>query len=274
MGAECLSWGLPEGQGLAHWRGFWLGMLPQRRDPGVREREQGVLSTLGWHVCALGVQPHSRGFCLCPLVASGAGAGLVPAEGQGPAVSPHGPWGSQPAAREVGGGWCSEWLLSSGSGEGQGQILQRFPEKDWEDNPFPQGIELVSGVLPRGWGQGSSLALVPGASPHWVLGSVSRIGGQRAGGAGLAGQVLVVSCCPSLWQWGPHTVRPPHGEARGCFCGVGAACRRQGPWAVELGAGPGVRALAAVPGGRGAGGADCCPSLPIVLPAQRVAAVS
>uniref|UniRef100_A0A674GEZ8 SET binding factor 1 n=1 Tax=Taeniopygia guttata TaxID=59729 RepID=A0A674GEZ8_TAEGU len=33
---------------------------------------------------------------------------------------------------------------SSGSGDGQGQILQRFPEKDWEDNPFPQGIELVS----------------------------------------------------------------------------------------------------------------------------------
>uniref|UniRef100_A0A287AUI1 SET binding factor 1 n=1 Tax=Sus scrofa TaxID=9823 RepID=A0A287AUI1_PIG len=149
MGAECLSWGLPEGQGLAHWRGFWLGMLPQRRDPGVREREQGVLSTLGWHVCALGVQPHSRGFSLCPLVASGAGAGLVPAEGQGPAVSPHGPWGSQPAAREVGGGWCSEWLLSSGSGEGQGQILQRFPEKDWEDNPFPQGIELF--CQPSGW---------------------------------------------------------------------------------------------------------------------------
>ncbi|KAG9337308.1 hypothetical protein JZ751_028876 [Albula glossodonta] len=28
--------------------------------------------------------------------------------------------------------------------EGQGRILQRFPEKDWEDNPFPQGIELVS----------------------------------------------------------------------------------------------------------------------------------
>uniref|UniRef100_A0A8C8ATF7 SET binding factor 1 n=1 Tax=Otus sunia TaxID=257818 RepID=A0A8C8ATF7_9STRI len=28
-------------------------------------------------------------------------------------------------------------------GDGQGQILQRFPEKDWEDNPFPQGIELV-----------------------------------------------------------------------------------------------------------------------------------
>uniref|UniRef100_A0A674K602 SET binding factor 1 n=1 Tax=Terrapene triunguis TaxID=2587831 RepID=A0A674K602_9SAUR len=30
------------------------------------------------------------------------------------------------------------------SRDGQGQILQRFPEKDWEDNPFPQGIELVS----------------------------------------------------------------------------------------------------------------------------------
>lgn len=42
-------------------------------------------------------------------------------------------------------GRCSDHLLLfSGSGEGQGQILQRFPEKDWEDNPFPQGIELVS----------------------------------------------------------------------------------------------------------------------------------
>lgn len=42
-------------------------------------------------------------------------------------------------------GGCSDHLLLfSGSGEGQGQILQRFPEKDWEDNPFPQGIELVS----------------------------------------------------------------------------------------------------------------------------------
>ena len=34
--------------------------------------------------------------------------------------------------------------LSPGGSEGQGRILQRFPEKDWEDNPFPQGIELVS----------------------------------------------------------------------------------------------------------------------------------
>uniref|UniRef100_A0A287B8L8 SET binding factor 1 n=1 Tax=Sus scrofa TaxID=9823 RepID=A0A287B8L8_PIG len=36
-----------------------------------------------------------------------------------------------------------------GDGEGQGQILQRFPEKDWEDNPFPQGIELF--CQPSGW---------------------------------------------------------------------------------------------------------------------------
>uniref|UniRef100_A0A452QBM6 UDENN domain-containing protein n=1 Tax=Ursus americanus TaxID=9643 RepID=A0A452QBM6_URSAM len=48
------------------------------------------------------------------------------------------------------GGRCSDYLLlSSGSGEGQGQILQRFPEKDWEDNPFPQGIELF--CQPSGW---------------------------------------------------------------------------------------------------------------------------
>uniref|UniRef100_A0A8C4V468 SET binding factor 1 n=1 Tax=Falco tinnunculus TaxID=100819 RepID=A0A8C4V468_FALTI len=36
-------------------------------------------------------------------------------------------------------GYVGWW---TGSGDGQGQILQRFPEKDWEDNPFPQGIEL------------------------------------------------------------------------------------------------------------------------------------
>uniref|UniRef100_A0A8B9LJQ9 SET binding factor 1 n=1 Tax=Astyanax mexicanus TaxID=7994 RepID=A0A8B9LJQ9_ASTMX len=36
-----------------------------------------------------------------------------------------------------------------GGSEGQGRILQRFPEKDWEDNPFPQGIELF--CQPSGW---------------------------------------------------------------------------------------------------------------------------
>ncbi|GAB1299725.1 Myotubularin-related protein 5 [Apodemus speciosus] len=40
-------------------------------------------------------------------------------------------------------------VQQEGSGEGQGQILQRFPEKDWEDNPFPQGIELF--CQPSGW---------------------------------------------------------------------------------------------------------------------------
>ncbi|XP_056878101.1 myotubularin-related protein 5 isoform X2 [Takifugu flavidus] len=42
-------------------------------------------------------------------------------------------------------------------GEGQGRILQRFPEKDWEDSPFPQGVELF--CQPSGWG------LVPEQQP-------------------------------------------------------------------------------------------------------------
>ncbi|XP_063782726.1 myotubularin-related protein 5 isoform X4 [Pseudophryne corroboree] len=40
-------------------------------------------------------------------------------------------------------------LNKRGSGIGQGKILQKFPEKDWEDNPFPQGIELF--CQPSGW---------------------------------------------------------------------------------------------------------------------------
>ncbi|XP_058273083.1 myotubularin-related protein 5 isoform X2 [Hemibagrus wyckioides] len=40
-------------------------------------------------------------------------------------------------------------LDKRGGSEGQGKILQRFPEKDWEDNPFPQGIELF--CQPSGW---------------------------------------------------------------------------------------------------------------------------
>ncbi|XP_043944593.1 myotubularin-related protein 5 [Protopterus annectens] len=40
-------------------------------------------------------------------------------------------------------------LEKTGSSDGQGRILQRFPEKDWEDNPFPQGIELF--CQPSGW---------------------------------------------------------------------------------------------------------------------------
>ncbi|XP_004593850.2 myotubularin-related protein 13 isoform X2 [Ochotona princeps] len=36
-----------------------------------------------------------------------------------------------------------------GSGEGLGKIIQRFPQKDWDDTPFPQGIELF--CQPGGW---------------------------------------------------------------------------------------------------------------------------
>uniref|UniRef100_A0A665W6Y0 SET binding factor 1 n=1 Tax=Echeneis naucrates TaxID=173247 RepID=A0A665W6Y0_ECHNA len=39
--------------------------------------------------------------------------------------------------------------VSAVEGEGQGRIFQRFPEKDWEDSPFPQGIELF--CQPSGW---------------------------------------------------------------------------------------------------------------------------
>uniref|UniRef100_A0A673JHE5 Myotubularin-related protein 5-like n=1 Tax=Sinocyclocheilus rhinocerous TaxID=307959 RepID=A0A673JHE5_9TELE len=41
------------------------------------------------------------------------------------------------------------FFLCVGGSEGQGLILQRFPEKDWEDNPFPQGLELF--CQPSGW---------------------------------------------------------------------------------------------------------------------------
>ncbi|XP_032805005.2 myotubularin-related protein 5-like isoform X2 [Petromyzon marinus] len=36
-----------------------------------------------------------------------------------------------------------------GTGEGQGKIIQRFPDREWEDTPFPQGIELF--CQPSGW---------------------------------------------------------------------------------------------------------------------------
>ena len=76
----------------------------------------------------------------------------------------------------MGSGKASDHLpLSSGSGEGQGQILQRFPEKDWEDNPFPQGIELVSGVLSLGCGG-------PGQSPASALQDFKEPPGAREQG--------------------------------------------------------------------------------------------
>uniref|UniRef100_A0A7N6FLQ5 SET binding factor 1 n=1 Tax=Anabas testudineus TaxID=64144 RepID=A0A7N6FLQ5_ANATE len=45
--------------------------------------------------------------------------------------------------------FCFSSLGKDTQGEGQGRILQRFPEKDWEDSPFPQGIELF--CQPSGW---------------------------------------------------------------------------------------------------------------------------
>ncbi|CAM9545743.1 unnamed protein product [Lampetra planeri] len=38
---------------------------------------------------------------------------------------------------------------SKGCGDGRGKILQRFPAKEWEDAPFPQGLELF--CQPSGW---------------------------------------------------------------------------------------------------------------------------
>uniref|UniRef100_A0A8C3VET5 SET binding factor 2 n=2 Tax=Catharus TaxID=9184 RepID=A0A8C3VET5_CATUS len=40
-------------------------------------------------------------------------------------------------------------VIPSGPTEGLGKIIQRFPQKDWEDTPFPQGIELF--CQPGGW---------------------------------------------------------------------------------------------------------------------------
>uniref|UniRef100_A0A8C0KIJ7 SET binding factor 2 n=1 Tax=Canis lupus dingo TaxID=286419 RepID=A0A8C0KIJ7_CANLU len=45
------------------------------------------------------------------------------------------------------------FLIATGnairSGAGLGKIIQRFPQKDWDDTPFPQGIELF--CQPGGW---------------------------------------------------------------------------------------------------------------------------
>ncbi|XP_064019793.1 myotubularin-related protein 13 isoform X7 [Pogoniulus pusillus] len=38
---------------------------------------------------------------------------------------------------------------TAGPTEGLGKIIQRFPQKDWDDTPFPQGIELF--CQPGGW---------------------------------------------------------------------------------------------------------------------------
>uniref|UniRef100_A0A8C0R0U0 SET binding factor 2 n=1 Tax=Canis lupus dingo TaxID=286419 RepID=A0A8C0R0U0_CANLU len=45
-------------------------------------------------------------------------------------------------------GLIDGWIIL-GSGAGLGKIIQRFPQKDWDDTPFPQGIELF--CQPGGW---------------------------------------------------------------------------------------------------------------------------
>uniref|UniRef100_A0A8C6T2A6 SET binding factor 2 n=1 Tax=Neogobius melanostomus TaxID=47308 RepID=A0A8C6T2A6_9GOBI len=40
-------------------------------------------------------------------------------------------------------------ILCTGSGEGCGKIIQRYPKKDWEGTAFPQGVEMF--CQPSGW---------------------------------------------------------------------------------------------------------------------------
>ncbi|XP_012590530.1 PREDICTED: myotubularin-related protein 5 [Condylura cristata] len=68
-------------------------------------------------------------------------SGRLPAPERGPLVSRSASKSSRPGHLQP--------SRAQGSGEGQGHILQRFPERDWEDNPFPQGIELF--CQPSGW---------------------------------------------------------------------------------------------------------------------------
>ncbi|XP_036375739.1 myotubularin-related protein 5-like isoform X2 [Megalops cyprinoides] len=63
-------------------------------------------------------------------------------------------------------------LDKRGCSEGQGRILQRFPEKDWEDNPFPQGVELF--CQPSGW------QLVPQRlPPSFFMAVLTNINSER-----------------------------------------------------------------------------------------------
>uniref|UniRef100_A0A7N5P165 SET binding factor 1 n=1 Tax=Ailuropoda melanoleuca TaxID=9646 RepID=A0A7N5P165_AILME len=142
---------LGRGTGLALGWGFHCFCAwPSQRLSALPVPYRGLLSEPsggpGVRGCLVAT-PHKTIFR--EMIGLGAEAGLIPHEGQAgrfPSETLEAPdW-----VGGVGGGRCSDYLLlSSGSGEGQGQILQRFPEKDWEDNPFPQGIELF--CQPSGW---------------------------------------------------------------------------------------------------------------------------
>ncbi|XP_045411285.1 myotubularin-related protein 5 isoform X3 [Lemur catta] len=89
-----------------------------------------------------------------------------------------------------------------GSGEGQGHILQRFPEKDWEDNPFPQGIELF--CQPSGW------QLCPERNPPtFFVAVLTDINSER-------------HYCACLTFWEP--VEPTQRAGRTGLCLQEAAC--------------------------------------------------
>lgn len=150
----------------------------------------------------------------------------------------------------MGGGRCSDpWLLSSGSAEGQGQILQRFPEKDWEDNPFPQGIELVSVGAPPGPGaEGWGAETVGGRHREDPAGyketsaALENVGrGCRLGwsGAWCPHHVLLSLPLDGGDHALHHRVLAPHSEAGGSYsllCGRRPRSRRQGMWVTEQGA--------------------------------------
>lgn len=59
-----------------------------------------------------------------------------------------------------------------GSGDGQGRIIQRFPEKEWEDNPFPEGIQLF--CQPGGW-----QLVLERKSPNFLVAVLTDINSER-----------------------------------------------------------------------------------------------
>ncbi|XP_069764360.1 myotubularin-related protein 5 isoform X10 [Narcine bancroftii] len=59
-----------------------------------------------------------------------------------------------------------------GSGDGQGRIIQRFPEKEWEDNPFPEGIQLF--CQPGGW-----QLVLERKSPNFFVAVLTKINSER-----------------------------------------------------------------------------------------------